>query len=393
LLKASALELEEEFAQELSTMASSNADVVPTAFLILLFSTCLILCMCLATMRGAADAKLELLMTQMLMTQDKLELRMTKMLDSAMHLPANHNLEDLITRLIHSMEKHILIHEKSVSRDVGCQTKVKVPKICSGINQPQDIVHVASSSGESACHVSSAETLRSQLWTGSMPQLRDAFDSQKASAADKKGTGLHTSSFRSTSERRSGRPRPVSVDEALDILFAGRCACLCICVSLEYVRLPQCIYMCGKVYFADQNSISSADFNQRLCLWPITGQPQTATSQSHISSTSPRHSIQLTDGGIIQRAQSCITRTEPPSSRIARSTRPTSKTTRELYAAELSSSPPHRLTGQDFSRTASSGCNSTSTPKRSTHISSGSAFYSRIIEQQVERLHVSNLAR
>ena len=149
-------------------------------------------------------------------------------------------------------------------------------------------------------------------------------------------------------------------------------------------------YICKgeKVFMPMQISISCAYFCHAFL---ITGQPQTATvpSQSHSSSTSPRHSRQLRNGGIIQRAQSCIT----PSSPVGRSTRPTGKNTRELHAAELSLSQPRRQSGEDFSRAASSGRRSTSPPKRSTHISSGSAFYSRIIEQQVGKLHVNNLAR
>jgi len=150
-----------------------------------------------------------------------------------------------------------------------------------------------------------------------------------------------------------------------------------------------CICNGDQVHLCRCKIPSPAHFNQRLCVWPITGQSQAATSQPYATSTLPRDSRQLRDGGIIQRAQSCIVQTGPPASPIGRSTRRIGKTKKELYAAELSSSPPHRHTGEDFSRTASS----TSPPKHSTHISSGSAFYSRIIEQQVEKLHVNNLDR
>jgi len=198
-------------------MSSADGASLPTAFLVLFWPAfCLVLlCMCLATMRGAADAKLELLMTQMLMTQDKLELQMTKMLDAF----SNHKLEALITRHIESMDK--LGPIESTSRHVGCQTKLKVPKICSGIDQPQFIGRIASSSGESSVCVSSAESLRSQppVWTCSMPQLSDAFDLQHAGAANK-GTGLHTSSLR-TGERRPDRHRLVSVDQDRAMLLSG----------------------------------------------------------------------------------------------------------------------------------------------------------------------------
>jgi len=134
-----------------------------------------------------------------------------------------------------------------------------------------------------------------------------------------------------------------------------------------------------------------------LCLGPNTGQSParaaTAPSQSHNSSTSLRRGRQLRDGGIIQRAQSCITPTGPPSSPISNSTSLTVKNIRHLHAAELSLSPPRRQSGEDFSRAASSGRCSTSPHKHSIHISSGSAFYSKIIKQQVEKHHVDNLAR
>ena len=130
------------------------------------------------------------------------------------------------------------------------------------------------------------------------------------------------------------------------------------------------------------------------CVWPNTGQSParaaTAPSQSHNSSTSLQRGRQPRDEGIIQR---CITPTGPPSSPIIKSTRLTGKNTRDLHAAELSLSPPRRQSGEDFSRAASSGRRSTSPHKRSTHISSGSAFYSKIIEQQVEKHHVDNLSR
>ena len=225
-------------------MSCSCADFasLPTAFLVLFWPAfCLVLlCMCLATMRGAADAKLELLMTQMLMTQDKLERRMTQMLDasSALPKPSNYMLENLITQLIESVEKCAPILDKSASREVGRQTKVRVPKSCSGIDQPQDISRVPSSSGESVCRVSSSETLKSQpepVWTGSIPQLSDANFSQHAGGAANKGTSLHTCSLRSISRR----PRPVSVDEALTMLFSGPfCKHM-----LMYVRLLRCMYM------------------------------------------------------------------------------------------------------------------------------------------------------
>ena len=231
-------------------MSCSCADAasLPTAFLVLFWPAfCLVLlCMCLATMRGAADAKLELLMTQMLMTQDKLERRMTQMLDasSALPKPSNHMLENLIIQLIESVEKCAPILNKSASREVGCQTKVRrlavgsVPKTCSGISQPQDISRVPSSSGESVCRVSSSDTLKSQpepVWTCSIPQLSDANFFQHACGAANKGTSLHTSSLHSISRR----PRPVIVDEALTMLFSGPfCKHM-----LMYVRLLRCMYM------------------------------------------------------------------------------------------------------------------------------------------------------
>jgi len=140
-----------------------------------------------------------------------------------------------------------------------------------------------------------------------------------------------------------------------------------------------------------QNSIRPAYFCHAVF---VTGKPPatTAQSQSH-NIISPRHSKQLRDGGVIQRAQSCITRTRPPSSPVSMSTRPTCKTTKDLHAAEFSLCAPRRQSGEDFSRAASSGRRSTSPSKRSTHISSGSAFYSKIIEQQVEKHHVDNLSR
>jgi len=223
-------------------MSCSCADAasLPTAFLVLYGPAfCLVLlCMCLTTMRGAADAKLELLTTQMLMTQDKLERRMTQMLDasSALPKPSNHMLENLITQLIESLEKRAQSLDKSASREVGCQTKVL--KTCSGIDQPQDISRVPSSSGESVCRVSSSDTLKSQpelVWTGLIPQLSDANFSQHAGGAANKGTSLHTSSLHSISRR----PRPVSVDEALTMLFSGPfCKRM-----LMYVRLLRCMYM------------------------------------------------------------------------------------------------------------------------------------------------------
>jgi len=254
-------------------MSSADGASLPTAFLVLFWPAfCLVLlCMCLATMRGAADAKLELLMTQMLMTQDKLELLLTRMLDSSSAWPqpaADHklensnNLENLITRLIDSIEKRAPIREESASQEVGCQTQVKssLTKICSGIVQQApptnsristnaavqaiqtDIGRVPQTSGESFCRVSSAETLRFQpVWTGSMPQLSDAYDSQHAAAAADKGTSLHASSLRSIPRR----PRPVSVDEALNMMFSGRCVCLCICQTSAvhiYVKVKR--YLC-----------------------------------------------------------------------------------------------------------------------------------------------------
>ena len=41
---------------------------------------------------------------------------------------------------------------------MGCQTKVRVPKTCSWIDQPQNINRVPSSSGESVCRVSSSHS-------------------------------------------------------------------------------------------------------------------------------------------------------------------------------------------------------------------------------------------